>query len=57
MSSPPLLSASVWLDVKIIFKTLPALCTQCVDMVEQKKKSKGAKSSMVNETKPAQYVV
>ena len=32
---------SLWLDLKIVLKTLPALWTQCSDMAERKKKFKG----------------
>jgi lipopolysaccharide/colanic/teichoic acid biosynthesis glycosyltransferase len=40
---------SLWLDLKIILKTVPALWTQCTDMIEQKRKSKGgAEAGSVN---------
>jgi lipopolysaccharide/colanic/teichoic acid biosynthesis glycosyltransferase len=43
---------SLWLDLKIIFKTLPALWTQCTDMVEQKKKTQNDNSTGVRSPKP-----
>ncbi|HMP81277.1 MAG TPA: sugar transferase [Verrucomicrobiota bacterium] len=34
--------ASLWLDLKILFKTIPALCTQCGDVIERRKKNRQA---------------
>jgi lipopolysaccharide/colanic/teichoic acid biosynthesis glycosyltransferase len=45
---------SLWLDLKIILKTLPALWTQCSDMIGQKKKSKRtAGPAAINVSNPA----
>ncbi len=33
---------SLWLDLKIILKTFPALCQQCVDLRAEKRKQAGA---------------
>lgn len=45
---------SLWLDLMIIFKTLPALCMQCRDTIEHKKKAKvSATPSPVNVSEPA----
>lgn len=36
---------SLWLDLKIIFKTIPALVLQCSDVIDQKRNAKGAVES------------